>query len=139
MTLRGNGELLFRVEPVAGAAHKGVLGDEGVADVVDGVADLGVAVGASDVAGDAEPGVEEVGGAGGPGDLVVLLEVLAGAEAEVAAAAEDLVAVRVGLLDGALDARLAVGVGLAAGAAADLSVGGGGSNDESCNGYDEDG
>ncbi len=126
-----DGQLLLRVEAIAGATHEGVLGDQRIGDVVDGVADLGVAVGTADIGDDAELLVEVVGAAGGPGDLVVALEILSGAEAEVAAATEELVAVGVGLLDGAFDAGLAVGVGLAAGAA-DLGVGGGGCKGKGC-------
>ena len=88
--------------------------------------DLGVAVGAAQLAGEAEVAVEVVGGVEPEGDLAVLLGELAGAEAEIAAAAGDLPAMGVGFGDLAGDACLAVGVGLAAGCARGLREGGGG-------------
>ena len=109
-----DGKLLLRIEAIGGAGHEGVFGDERVADIEDGVADLGVAVGAADVCYDAELGVEVVGGAGGPSDFGVALEVFAGTETEEAATAEELISVSVGLLDVAGDASLTVGVGFPA-------------------------
>ena len=108
------GGLLAQAEAIGGAGEEGVLGDLRAADeggVLIEVVNLGVAIGAAQLAGEAEVAVEVVGGVEPEGDLAVLLGELAGAETEIAAAAGDLPAMSVGFGDLAGDARLAVGVG----------------------------
>ena len=89
------------------------------------IADLGVAVVATQLTGDAELPVEVVGGVQPERDFAVLLEVLAAAEAEVAAAAAHLPAMGVGLFDLAGGAKFVIGVGIAALSARGLRPSGG--------------
>ena len=67
------------------------------------------------IAHDRQLGVEIVVRRDIPADFIVFPGVIAALPAQVATAAEDLPTVRIGLLDGAIDARLATGIGLMAG------------------------
>src|SRR6187402_397262 len=108
--MRADRRLLFAIEAVLRPRHEGVLRDERILEREDIVADLSVSVGSAHVTDNAPLRGEVSSDAGRPGHLIIFLEKLAAAEAQVTAAARYLPLVAIGLFDGACNACLAGGV-----------------------------
>src|SRR5581483_7694898 len=127
------GEAEPGVEAIADAAGEGVLVDlrvDRLGVIACAAQRLGITEHSPGVDEDGELRVQVIVRCEVPGDLVVLLGVLAGAEAHVGAAAEDLPAVGVGIPDLALNASLAAGIGFVA--RGGRLRGGGGGNEDRC-------
>src|SRR5882762_3081687 len=106
----GSGPLLRTIEPVLRPSHKGVLRNQWLINIEGIIANLRIAIRSADIA-DNAPLRREVARSGdSPRYLVVLLQILARAEAEISATTGKVPRMRVRLLDIATDTCLPVSV-----------------------------